>query len=424
MKKTLLLLIAATLFAAGCADTSAPAPAVAPRGEDRYLVDPRTGYGHPGSPNTERKMDEAWRFFLAGDYANASKRLADIRSKEPGYAPADVAEAAILIRQGQLDQASELLARAPRYTASETYAAEVAFGQQQTRRAYDLYRDLLTRPDAPPAAKERLAALQTALFDETFHAAQSAASDAEAVRLLREALELNPGATPARVLLVQKLVAAKSWDEAHRELEPLVNSGEVDRPEVQEALAEIDAGRGRYQEAIVRYERLARRSSEPRYTARLEQIKEQFAAANMPPQYQRAIETESLTRSDFAVLTYWIVPTVRFAQNLGAPPIATDIGDVPGREEIIRAIALGLFSVDPVTRRVDPLRSVTAPQLARLASRVLLVSGARCAKTATNDPDAVLSQCNVSISRPAVPDAPVSGRAAAEVLEQVQRALQ
>ena len=100
----------------------------------------------------------------------------------------------------------------------------------------------------------------------------------------------------------------------------------------------------------------------------------------MPPQFQNALATNALTRGDFAVLTYWLVPAVRFAQNVGTPPIAIDLSDVPGREEIVRAIALGLLQVDPVTRRVGPSIPVNEAQLERLAGRVLLLRGATCAR--------------------------------------------
>ena len=175
------------------------------------------------------------------------------------------------------------------------------------------------------------------MFNELYAAAQSA-SDAEAVRLLREALTFNAGAIEPRILLSQKLVAQRQFDEARRELEPLLNAA-PDRAEVQEILAEVDVGRGRYQEAIVRYERLARRTKEPRYAQRLEEIKSEWSAANMPAHFRTALDSTALTRVDFAVLLYWTVPSVRFAQNLGTPQIAVDIEDLAGREEIIRAIA-------------------------------------------------------------------------------------
>ena len=130
-----------------------------------------------------------------------------------------------------------------------------------------------------------------------------------------------------------------------------------------------------------------------------------------------------MTRADFATLLYWKVGSVRFAQNLGSPPIAVDIGDVLGRDEIIRAIALGILPVDPVTRRVNPGTPVTAGSLTRYAARVLTVRGAACAR-GTSEPSRILNACSVSdpsITLP--PEATISGRAAESVIDEIDRVL-
>jgi hypothetical protein len=240
------------------------------------------------------------------------------------------------------------------------------------------------------------------------------------VRLLREALQMNAGATEARLLLAQKLVAQRQFEEARKELDPLLNTI-ADRPEVQEMLAEIEVGHGRYQEAIVRYDRLARRTKDPRYERRLDEIKQEWSAANMPSHFRIALESTALTRAELATLLYWTVPSVRFAQNLGAPPIAVDIEDVQGREEIIRTIALGLYDVDPVTRRVSPYRHVTASRLSSLLARLLISRGAACARGVAQDK--VLTTCAVPdpLSTYA-PESPVTGRDTQKILEQVAKA--
>ena len=151
----------------------------------------------------------------------------------------------------------------------------------------------------------------------------------------------------------------------------------------------------------------------------------------MPPQFTAALESPGITRADFAVLLYWTVSSVRFAQNVGAPTIAIDINDdVPGREEIIRAIALGVYDVDPVTRRVSPGRLITISSLSRLAARVLTLRGANCTRGIAPDPPEsrvtrILAACGiVDPSVGMLPDDPVSGRTAAALLERVERALQ
>jgi tetratricopeptide (TPR) repeat protein len=424
-KTKILWLLVATAALAACTSTTPPPPQVTPVGDDRFLIDPRTGYG-AASPQTEQRFEAAWRYILAGNELEARKRIAEIRLKDPQYAPAILAEAAIEMRAGNLDAAAGPITTArrsaPEWIAPLAYEAELAYRRNDARTALQLYRDLASRPGAPAVVTERVDLLQTRLFDELLTTALNA-PDAEAVRLLREALAYNPGAMDARVHLASRLVRLRQFEEARRELDPVLNTGDVDRPAVQEILAEIDAGRGRYQEAIVRYERLARRTKETRYNERLEQIKEEWSMANMPPQFRQALESPAVTRGDFAILLYWLVPSVRFAQNLGSPPIAIDIENVSGREEIIRAITIGLFDVDPVTRRVSPGRIVPASRLAHNLARLLVLRGAPCARGVSHD--GALAACGVADPSITVPaDATVSGRELAKVLAQVAKAMQ
>ncbi|HWW60397.1 MAG TPA: tetratricopeptide repeat protein [Thermoanaerobaculia bacterium] len=414
MKQTIVVLLAAALFAAGCTPATTVAPTVTPQGEDRYLVDPRLGYDATLDPKLASKFDAAWRYVVAGDFAQAQRLLNEVRTKNPDYVPATLAEAAIEIREGRLDAAQAMIGNHDT-TAARVYRAEIALRQKQTRRAYDLYRELTQ----VPTAGERLKQLEGALFTELYTSAQTA-SDAESVRLLREALALNPGSVDARVLLVQKLVAGKEWAEARRAVDPLLAT-QLGRVEVQEALAEIDAGRGKYEEAFQRYRTLEHQTHDPRHKQRLEEIEELWSAANMPPQVTRALQSEAITRADFAVLLYWKVNSVRFAQNLRTPPIATDLGEVPGREEIIRALAIGLYDVDPVTRTVSPYRAVNIDRLERLTARLLTLRGAACARGVSGD-EKVLAACGVALD-PAPPDTPVTGLTAARILEQVDKAL-
>jgi len=425
-RSTICLFTLAVAIFTRCA--SAPTPVAAPpapQGDERFLLDPRIGYETQASPATAKRFDEAWRSILLGDFGTARQQLDELLAKDPRYAPAQLAQASILIRHGTMDGAipivDRLLAKFPRYTAAEMYAAEIAIRQNRTRDAYERYRALQADPGALPLAGERLAGLRTTLFGELY-AAAAVARDEEAVRLLREALALSPSSSPARILLVQKLVAQRKYDEARTELDPVLNTADVDRTEVQEALAEIDISRGRYEAAIARYDRLSKR--DPRFAARFDEIKGKYAEANMPAQFRRAIESDAVTRGDLAVLMYWKVASVRFASNIAAPPIATDIGDTPGRDEIVRAMALGIYQVDPVTRRVGPYSPVTAGALSRTASRLLTMRGATCTRGVGNDPQKVLAACAiVDPTLGAGVDAPVSGRVAASVMEQVDRAI-
>jgi tetratricopeptide (TPR) repeat protein len=422
LKLTTIILTTAALLLGACTAVDTPPPVVEPHGEDRYLIDPRAGYTADIAPAVATKFEAAYRYALADNEAEAEKRLVEIRRTSPEFIPGILLEAFMDIRAGRYDEARQSIQRVqerdPENLAARVYEADIAFREKQTRAAYDLYRQVAAIPGAPPTAAERIRELEGVLFNELYAAAQSAAP-AESIRLLREALTFNTGAVEPRILLSQHLVAQKQYDEARRELEPLLSTA-PDRPEVQEVLAEVDFGRGRYQEAIVRYDRLARRTKEARYAQRLEEIKSEWSAANMPSHYRAALESGAVTRAELAVLLYWTVPSVRFAQNLGTPQIAVDIQDVPGREEIIRSIALGLYDVDPVTRRVGPYRHVSAARLSTHLARVLSLRGAACARGTTS----VLSACGVEDPLATFSgDATVSGRDALRYLEQIAKKL-
>src|SRR5438876_5096187 len=322
--RTVFLLIA-TIVVASCAMTTPAPPPAAVSAELQHLIDPRIGWKATPDEAIDRRFDAAWRSILAGDYENARKRLDDILVRDANYAPANLAQAAMELQQGH-DEAARTIVdpiamRYPQYTAAQVYEAEIDVAQNRIRSAYDRYREIIQQPDMPPSVVARYAELQTQVFNQLYAAAVNA-PPSDAIHLLRDALEVSPAATAARVLLVQKLIALQQFDEAKRELDPLLNTSVADQPAVQEALAEIDVAHGQYETAIIRYERLARGDTSGKYSRRLEEVKQQFAAANMPPEVLAAMQAPAITRADLGWLVSWNVTSIRFAQNVPSPPIA------------------------------------------------------------------------------------------------------
>jgi tetratricopeptide (TPR) repeat protein len=435
LRSRLLLVICAALAAlvlTSCQTTATPATTASVQ-DARELIDldPRLGAPAETTAGVSRRLDPAIRDIRAGRLAEAKERLATLERRNPDYLPIDVATAGIAIREERLDDAQRLLdgvlEKHPEYLAASAYAAEIARQRGDLEKAYTILKSLDRLPDAPPVVREAFAAQRDAWFNDLFARASSTTDSEEAISLLRQALLISPEADAPRLLLVNRLIAGKRFDDARRQLEPLVqkNPGSED---VETALAEIEVGKGRYQEAITRYERLAR-VNPARHSPRLNEIKERWLEENMPPQYHDAISSGAVSRAELAVLMYWKVPAVRFAQNLSQPPIAIDVAGVAGRDEFVRALALRLYQVDPITRTAGPDRMVTSGTFVRLAGRLLTLRGVpTCASgvSVQNElerAEAMLSACGVSLgSLAADPDLPVSGRVVAEILEAVGRA--
>jgi len=422
-------LIALSLMVASCASTTAPTELATPP-KNAGLVDPRLGWTSPTSQATANRFEVAWREFGSGYFQSARSRFEGIEKRDVSYAPARLGLAAIAIEQGDLATAetivSEIRSTNSEYLAADVYAAEIALARGELAKAEALSAEISRRDEVPAEVAARAAQIRRLRFDDLLRRAEADATDPRGLIYLREALVLDPASSIARLTLVRRLIALDRYDDARREIDPLLRGTDVDRDDVQELAAESEVGAGRFQEAITRYERLARKTRDERIMQRLSTVKEQWRQTNLPIQYRRAAESGSITRADLAVLLYWNLDSVRFAQ-VGEPPIAVDISDSIGRDELVRAMAMRLFQVDPIMRRVDPSRTVSASSLARILVRVLLYQRKSCAQGGDSaDGNAAfraLESCGVRVEElRASPEGTVSGSLAAVLIERLDKA--
>lgn len=91
---------------------------------------------------------------------------------------------------------------------------------------------------------------------------------------------------------------------------------------------------------------------------------------NSPEQVRSLRDKVQLTRGDFAVLLYWMVPQIRTARP-GAAQIASDIVDHPSRDEIARVANLGLMSIDETLHRFSPDAPLRRPDAVSALLRLL-----------------------------------------------------
>jgi hypothetical protein len=106
--------------------------------------------------------------------------------------------------------------------------------------------------------------------------------------------------------------------------------------------------------------------------ARLDAAKFRWRFAQLPARVSALGRAPELSRGGFAVLLYWLVPSVRYGRG-SAPRIASDILDHPQREEIARVVNVGLMEVEPSVHRFAPDRPVS--RFDALAGALRLLGG-------------------------------------------------
>jgi hypothetical protein len=143
---------------------------------------------------------------------------------------------------------------------------------------------------------------------------------------------------------------------------------------------------------------------------------------NLPPMVAETVSARELTRADYAVLVYWLVPGVRAGANPEAR-IATDILDHPRRQEIMRVVNLDLMRLDESLRqfrpeefvtRVDALRTLLLA-LQRMSPPAACVAGTTGGFASWDSACRAGVTCGVLVtSSDCLPSAPLSGREALE----------
>jgi hypothetical protein len=138
-----------------------------------------------------------------------------------------------------------------------------------------------------------------------------------------------------------------------------------------ERRGELELEVGQPSAAIEIYESLRRRHpDQPHFAEQVDVAKFRWRVANLPGEVRRLVDEPELSRADFAVLLYWLVPGVR-AAVVSEPHIATDILDHPRRQEIMRVVNLQLMDLDQTLRRFNPESRVHRVQALRALERVL-----------------------------------------------------
>lgn len=180
-------------------------------------------------------------------------------------------------------------------------------------------------------------------------ARQLEAGDAgTALELAERALVLEPGEHAAALLKARSLLALGRDADAEAALTLLGAD-----PNGLLLSGRIAEQRQDWEAAMTLYDSLP--ADHPERQDALRRVKRQWRLSHLPPCARTALSSPGLTRSQVAIL---LVTLATQLETIGssAPPVLSDIVDLPCSRHIITAVRLGLLSSDPLEHRFFPNR--------------------------------------------------------------------
>jgi tetratricopeptide (TPR) repeat protein len=348
------------------------------RQERAYLVAPLEGYPQEVDPSRVESLGRGHRALLAGDLDAARSAASDLLDVDPTFAPAHVLAAQADFAEGrQQEVVSRLLPlgeQMPGYVASQLLLGRAAERVGDISQAYTAYRAIATRnqlafqrlgelhPRAIEIVANRLReALRTGQIDEADrHLALLRSWGPSEIATLEgaRAVAVARADLPGELAAVKELSRRKPGD-----LSLLERQADLE-------LTVGDPGAGL--EIIQRL--AAQHPKDPVLAEKLDAAKFRWRLSLLPKAVQEVAVKPTLDRAGFAVLLYWLVPSVRYARP-SAGRIATDVLDHPHQEEIVRVLNLGLMDVDSTLHRFSPSAPMRRGAALRTLVRLLTSSG-------------------------------------------------
>jgi hypothetical protein len=407
------------LGAAACVERQPPArPEAAPesaaaatvRRERAYLLSPFEGYAQTIDPARRERLVRGFDALVTtGSVVAARQAAGELLAVEPGLAPAKVLAAQVDFAEGNNQAVVVRLLPVgdaqPNYTASQLVLGRAAELAGDVPLAYSAYRAIATRS---AKAFERTGDLHARALkivgdrlQAALHADRATHPDslAEAERDLALLNAWGPGELPtlegARALAVAR-------GDAKAELEAVkgLSARQQGDRALLERRAELEMAVGDPGAGLKLIQGMAdRRPGDPELQEKLRVAKFRWRLSLLPADVRALAEKPELNRADLTVLLYWLVPEVRYAKAT-AGRIATDILELPHREEIAHVVNLGLMDVDANLHRFSPEAPARRGAALRSLGRLLAGFGkpvdcAEAAGGAAAQPCELAAQCGL-----------------------------
>lgn len=240
------------------------------------------------------------------------------------------------------------------------------------RDALDAYRDAARLAPGEARYLERVGELRASYVTTLRAEAESALSREDFAAARRAALalvEVAPESPAGYHVLASAAEAEGKLEDAWAAAQTAHARAPTDAS-LTESLAALALKTSRFAEAEALYGGLAKDDPslrEKQTAARLE-----FQMQNLPAAARKAVAAPRITRAQFAALLFTLVPEVASARVPPGGDVAVDVLDRPDRRRLVKAIALGFFSVARGTHLVGAdtpvARNEMPGHLRRLAS--------------------------------------------------------
>ncbi len=402
----------------------APPPLALEAADRPYVLDPMEGYTREADPQLRNRLEGVWHDLLdTGDTEGALRASAEMLQSNPDFLPAQVLAAQVDFAAGENAHVVERLLPVgdalPTYTASQMLTGRAAERLGDVALAYSAYRAVAARSSL---ALKRAGELHPRAMEIVSHRLDEALK-AQKVDEAQKQLSLLQGWGPSETITLEaaRKVALARGDRAAElaAVQEIAARSPGDRA-LLERRADLELEVGDPSAGLKIIQDLAARDpKDPVMARKLESAKFRWRLSQLPRDIQEIAAKPELSKGDFAILLYWLVPQVRNSLPT-AGRIATDVLDNPHREEIVRVVNLGLMDVDSTQHRFYPGSPLRRGQALRVVVRTLARFGA--AACANQNPEGgdicdVSSACGLLISgEDCDATSPLSGAAGVETL--------
>ena len=343
------------------------------------------GYPFPTVPEelagtrAAAEHERAWLFLQVGDLAEAERWFGEALRRNPEFHPSDAGLGFVELARGRSDAAvarfDQALALTPAYVPALMGRGEALLVSDRVDEAIESFQAALAADPGLTMLRRRVEELRfTGLMDQVARAraASGAGRDAEARAAYERLIAVSP---ESEFLYLELAEVERRQGDATAALERVERAIELDPTAVPAWLlmSELYLANGdldRAEQALLRADAIEPGEDIVRRLAALEARRRD---ARLPPEYFEIETTEAITRGQLAALI-----GVRFERLLGDAAagrtvIITDARDYWGYGWVIAVARAGIMEAD-TNYRFQPERVVTRAELAEVAVGMLRLS--------------------------------------------------